>query len=74
MPRLRTVINPYSELCDACVNYGAPHGRYLHHVLKLPPEVCSTIAAYAYHVYATAIARASPLLGLTGYTLLTIDT
>ena len=73
MPRLRTVTKPYGVLCDVCVIAGAPHGRYLHRVLKLPREVGSIIAAYTYPVYAAAITRAAPLRGLTG-SILTIDT
>ena len=73
MPRLRTVTNPYGVLCDACVIAGAPHGRYLHRVLKLPPETGSIIAAYTYPVYAAAITRAPPMRDPTG-AILTIDT
>ena len=73
MPRLQTTGQPYDVLCDACVIAGAPHGRYLHRVLKLPPEASSIIAAYTYPVYAAAITRATPLRDPTG-AILTIDT
>ena len=72
MPRLSTVRNPYAILCDACVIASAPHGRYLHRVLKLPPDAGSIIAACTYPVYAESITRAKPLRDPTG-AILEID-